>query len=107
MRAFVNTGPGLAEVRDVEPPEPGPDVEFFIGGMAYLHSGEARYPIRVGHEWSGVVEQLLSPLTVSCQGRRVHRRHPLGGGVHKCGSSTARACGWVREPGTRTSRWHC
>ena len=70
MRAFVITGPGRAEVLDVEPPEPGAgeavvdveragvcgtDAEFFSGEMAYLHSGEAEYPIRIGHEWCGVV----------------------------------------------------
>jgi threonine dehydrogenase-like Zn-dependent dehydrogenase len=26
----------------------GTDVEFFSGEMAYLHQGQARYPIRLG-----------------------------------------------------------
>ena len=70
MRAFVITGPGQAEVHDIDPPEPGPgqvvvnveragvcgtDREFFTGHMAYLHTGEAHYPVRIGHEWCGVV----------------------------------------------------
>ena len=28
----------------------GTDVEFFTGDMAYLASGEANFPLRIGHE---------------------------------------------------------
>lgn len=33
----------------------GTDVEFFTGEMAYLSSGEAHFPLRLGHEWCGKV----------------------------------------------------
>ena len=33
----------------------GTDVEFFTGDMAYLASGEANFPLRIGHEWCGRV----------------------------------------------------
>ena len=33
----------------------GTDVEFFSGDMAYLASGEAHFPLRIGHEWCGRV----------------------------------------------------
>jgi threonine dehydrogenase-like Zn-dependent dehydrogenase len=33
----------------------GTDVEFFTGEMAYLASGEAHFPLRIGHEWCGKV----------------------------------------------------
>ena len=33
----------------------GTDVEFFMGDMAYLASGEAHFPLRIGHEWCGRV----------------------------------------------------
>ena len=33
----------------------GTDVEFFTGEMAYLSSGEAHFPLRIGHEWCGKV----------------------------------------------------
>jgi threonine dehydrogenase-like Zn-dependent dehydrogenase len=54
MRAFIVTGPGQAELTEVERPRPaagqvivdvqrvgvcGTDVEFFTGGMAYLGQG--------------------------------------------------------------------
>ena len=70
MRAFVITGPGQGAVRDIDPLSPSPgqvvvdveragvcgtDMEFFTGHMAYLRTGEAHYPVRIGHEWCGVV----------------------------------------------------
>ena len=36
----------------------GTDVEFFTGEMAYLHQGHATYPMRLGHEWAGVVSEV-------------------------------------------------
>ena len=36
----------------------GTDVEFFTGEMAYLASGEAHFPLRIGHEWCGRVIQI-------------------------------------------------
>jgi len=73
MRAFVITGPGHGEVQDVDPPVARPgevvvavdragvcgtDAEIFAGGMSYLESGEAVYPIRIGHEWCGRVVEV-------------------------------------------------
>ena len=66
MRAFVITGPGAAEVRELPRPEPragevvvdveragvcGTDVEFYTGEMAYLHTDQAAY--RSGSATSG------------------------------------------------------
>ena len=63
--AFVIIGPGRAEVLAVPAPVARPgevvvdvercgvcgtDAEFFSGEMAYLHTGEAGYPLRIGHE---------------------------------------------------------
>jgi threonine dehydrogenase-like Zn-dependent dehydrogenase len=36
----------------------GTDVEFFTGEMAYLASGEAHFPLRIGHEWCGKVIEI-------------------------------------------------
>src|SRR5690625_5318978 len=70
MRALVITAPGRAEVQEVPSPTPGPgevvvdvdragicgtDIEIFHGEMAYLRSGHARFPMRIGHEWTGIV----------------------------------------------------
>ncbi|MEV6302535.1 alcohol dehydrogenase catalytic domain-containing protein [Actinoplanes sp. NPDC051861] len=108
MRALVFTGPGKAEVQEV--PEPvaaagqvvveveragvcGTDVELFSGEMSYLHSGRSSYPLRPGHEWSGVVTALGAGVDESWRGRRVtgdtmiacgRCRRCLGGRHHVC-----------------------
>ena len=93
MRAFVITGPGRAEVAEVAEPVPvpgqvvvdvrragvcGTDVEFFTGEMSYLHSGEAAYPVRIGHEWSGVVSAVGAGVAADWLGRRVTGDTMLG-----------------------------
>ena len=70
MKAFVVTAPHEGAIRDVPDPVAsegtvivdvhrtgicGTDVEFWTGDMAYLHQGHATYPMRLGHEWCGVV----------------------------------------------------
>ena len=108
MRAFVITGPGQGAVRDIDPPSPAPgqvvvdveragvcgtDMEFFTGHMAYLRTGEAHYPVRIGHEWCGVVARAGDEATASWVGQRVtgdtmlgcgRCRRCLGGRQHLC-----------------------
>ena len=70
VRAFVIEGPGRGRVREVDPPVASPAGSSWTsrgsacaartsscsrGEMAYLHSGEAAYPLRIGHEWCGTV----------------------------------------------------
>jgi threonine dehydrogenase-like Zn-dependent dehydrogenase len=93
MRAFVLTGPGHGEVQELDPPLPRPgevivsveraglcgtDVELFTGELGYLHTGEARYPIRIGHEWCGVVAATGQGVDRSWTGRRVTGDTMLG-----------------------------
>jgi len=108
MKAFVITAPGEASVQDVAPPVAGPgqvvvdvarvgvcgtDVEFFTGEMQYLHDGKARYPMRIGHEWTGTVTTLGDGVDRKWLGRRVtgdtmlgcgHCRLCLAGRQHVC-----------------------
>jgi threonine dehydrogenase-like Zn-dependent dehydrogenase len=117
MRAFVITGPGRAEVRDVEPPKPGAsevvveveragvcgtDAEIFSGKMAYLHSGEAEYPIRIGHEWCGVVAAVGEDVDPSWVGLRVTGDTMLGcGRCDRCSSGRQHLCADRYEIGVR------
>jgi threonine dehydrogenase-like Zn-dependent dehydrogenase len=93
MRAFVIVRPGRGETREVERPNAGPgevvvdvdrvglcgtDVELFTGRMAYLASGEATYPIRIGHEWTGVVSRVGIGVKATLLGRRVTGDTMLG-----------------------------
>src|SRR5215467_8099596 len=86
MRAFVVTAPCVAEVRDVDRPVPingqvivdveragvcGTDAEIFAGHMSYLETGDAGYPIRIGHEWSGTVSAVGDDVDTAWVGRRV------------------------------------
>ena len=120
MRAFVLTAPGRAEVRDVPEPEPGPgevvvaveragvcgtDVEFFTGEMAYLHSGEAAYPMRIGHEWCGVVASAGAGVDPAWVGRRVTGDTMLGCGTcDRCTAGRQHLCADRYEIGIRNGR---
>jgi len=117
MRAFVITGPGQAEVLDLDPPEPRPgqvvvnveragvcgtDREFFTGHMAYLHTGEAHYPVRIGHEWCGVVARAGDESTASWVGRRVTGDTMLGcGRCPRCLGGRQHLCAERFEIGVR------
>lgn len=116
-RAFIITGPGGAEVREVSAPVAGPgevvvdvercgvcgtDAEFFSGEMAYLHTGEAAYPIRIGHEWAGVVAAVGSDVDGSWLGRRVTGDTMLGcGRCERCLDGRQHLCADRHEIGIR------
>jgi len=117
MRAFVITGPGRAEVQQVKAPEPGPgevvvdveragvcgtDMEFFSGAMSYLHTGQARYPMRIGHEWSGTVSAVGAGVDEEWIGRRVTGDTMLGcGRCARCRSGRQHVCADRYEIGIR------
>ncbi|MCA2214291.1 zinc-dependent alcohol dehydrogenase [Jidongwangia harbinensis] len=117
MRAFVITEPGRAEVREVDEPVPGPgeavvrveragvcgtDLEFFSGDMTYLHTGEAAYPIRIGHEWCGTVSAVGAEADPDWVGRRVTGDTMLGcGRCPRCRSGRQHLCADRYEIGIR------
>lgn len=108
MRAFVVTGPHEAGVQEVPDPTPGPgqvvvdvarvgvcgtDVEFFTGEMAYLHSGHAQYPMRLGHEWCGTVSAVGDGVDPSWLGRRTTGDTMLGcGRCRRCTAGRQHVC---------------
>ncbi|MEV0594599.1 zinc-dependent alcohol dehydrogenase [Nonomuraea cavernae] len=117
MRALVITGPGQAGVREVEPPEAGPgevvvdvervgvcgtDVELFTGTLPYLHTGQAAYPLRIGHEWSGAVRAVGDGVDPSWLGRRVTGDTMLGcGRCARCAAGRGHVCADRYEIGIR------
>ncbi|MEO3753233.1 alcohol dehydrogenase catalytic domain-containing protein [Streptomyces sp. B6B3] len=121
MRAFVITEPGRGGVEDVEPPTAAPghvvvdveragvcgtDVEFFTGAMAYLHQGHARYPMRPGHEWCGVVTALGDGVERGWLGQRVTADTMLGcGRCRRCRAWRHHVCDDRFEIGVRGG-WH-
>jgi threonine dehydrogenase-like Zn-dependent dehydrogenase len=118
MRAFVITGPGKAEVQATDEPVPGAgevvvdveragvcgtDMEFFSGEMAYLDSGEAAYPVRIGHEWSGVVAAVGAGADPAWIGRRVTGDTMLGcGHCRRCRAGRQHLCADRYEIGIRS-----
>lgn len=102
------TGPGECSVEDVAPPTAGPgevvvdvarvgvcgtDVEFFTGEMAYLHDGHATYPMRLGHEWCGVVSAVGAGVDRAWLRRRVSGDTMLGcGRCERCRSGRQHLC---------------
>lgn len=117
MKAYVVTAPNTGAVQDVSPPvaEPGQvvvdihrvgvcgtDVEFFSGAMAYLHQGHASYPIRLGHEWCGVVSAVADDVDQAWLGRRVTGDTMIGcGHCSRCLSGRHNVCEKRFEIGIR------
>ena len=117
MRAFVVHSPGRSSIEEVESPVPGfnevvvevaragvcgTDVEFFNGDMAYFQTGEAQYPIRLGHEWCGTVTSLGEGADQRWLGRRVTGDTMLGCGTCKrCATGRQHVCADRHEIGIR------
>jgi 2-desacetyl-2-hydroxyethyl bacteriochlorophyllide A dehydrogenase len=117
VKAFVITAPQEGAVHDVPNAVAGPgevvvdisragvcgtDVELWSGEMAYLHQGHARYPLRPGHEWCGVVSALGANVDASWLGRRVTGDTMLGcGRCHRCLSGRHNVCEDRLEIGIR------
>jgi len=120
MKAFVVRGPEDAGVEDVPEPTAGPgevliqvrragvcgtDVEFYTGHMQYLHDGQASYPIRLGHEWMGVVTAVGDGVDASWVGRRVTGDTMLGCGTcRRCLDGRHHVCEFRTELGIRNGR---
>ncbi|MEY3469871.1 MAG: hypothetical protein RLZZ575_331, partial [Actinomycetota bacterium] len=108
MKAFVVTAPHTSGVQDVKEPKAGPgqvvvdvtrvgvcgtDVEFFTGEMAYLHSGHEKYPLRLGHEWCGVISEVGDGVDKKHLGKRVTGDTMLGcGNCYRCKNSRQHVC---------------
>ncbi len=117
MRAFVLTGPGEFEVREIDRPVAAPeqvvvdveragvcgtDHEFFTGEMAYLRDRQAVFPIRLGHEWSGTVGSVGTDVDPAWLGRRVIGDTMLGcGACPRCLQGHQHVCEFRYEVGIR------
>ncbi|HEY6748712.1 MAG TPA: alcohol dehydrogenase catalytic domain-containing protein [Mycobacteriales bacterium] len=120
IRAAVLTGPGECSVQEVAAPVAaagevvvdvervgvcGTDVEFFTGEMAYLHSGHARYPMRLGHEWAGTVAAAGPGVDPGWVCRRVMGDTMLGDGTcRRCRRGHQHVCADRQEVGIRGGR---
>lgn len=86
MKAIIIAGPGDARIIETEKPKVGKtdvlarvvysgicgtDLSIFSGDMNLVRDGSIKYPVRIGHEWSGVVEQIGEDVTEFKPGDRV------------------------------------
>jgi threonine dehydrogenase-like Zn-dependent dehydrogenase len=120
MRAFVLEGPRDGSVHEVAAPVPAPgevviqvervgvcgtDMEFYSGDMAYLHSGHASYPLRLGHEWAGIVTAVGAGVDPGWAGRRVTGDTMLGDRTcRRCRRGDQHVCENRQEVGIRGGR---
>lgn len=78
----------------------GTDVELFTGEMSYLNTGVSSYPLRPGHEWSGVVSGIGAGVDPSWAGRRVTGDTMIGcGQCRRCWAGRHHVCADRRELG--------
>lgn len=86
MRALIVEGPSKIALREVEEPVLkddeilcrvsysgicGTDLAIYTGETNFVREGQIKYPVRIGHEWSGRVERVGSAVTKFKPGDRV------------------------------------
>ena len=119
MKAYVVTAPHEGGVQDVADAVArdgevvvdmhrvgvcGTDMEFWTGEMAYLQTGISHYPMRLGHEWCGVVSALGDGVDAAWLGRRVVGDTMIGcGDCDRCRSGRHHVCETRSELGVRGS----
>jgi len=117
VRAFIVTAPREAGVYEVDAPVAalggvvvdvervgvcGTDVDFYTGEMQYLHDGHAHYPMRLGHEWSGIVRAVGDGVDETWLQQRVMGDTMLGcGKCRRCLNSLQHVCEFRFEVGVR------
>ena len=117
MKAFVVYSPRQSSIDEVAAPVARPghvivdvaragvcgtDVEFFNGDMAYFETGEAKYPMRLGHEWCGTVSALGEGVDRRWLSRRVTGDTMLGcQNCKRCRSGLQHVCADRFEIGIR------
>ncbi len=108
VRAVVITGRREASVQEVVEPIAGEgdvivevhrvglcgtDSAFFTGDMPFLHDGRARFPMRIGHEWMGVVVDTGPGVGSELLGQRVTGDTMLGcRGCNRCAAGRQHTC---------------
>ena len=116
MKVLVVKAPGIIGYEELEKPVPGPhevvskvvccgicgtDVEIYHGDTSLARNGMLRYPIRIGHEWAGVVESVGSEVRDFAPGDRViSDTGSTCGQCEACLSGNFRQCKAARSLGT-------
>ena len=86
MKTFLSFGYGRSEIVEMETPKVtsdmvlvkvcycgicGTDQDLFSSDCSFVENGQVTYPVRLGHEWSGIVEAVGSNVTEFKKGDKV------------------------------------
>ena len=121
MKALILEKPGRIRMADVPKPKPGPkdvvsrvcysgicatDMALLDGTLFAGQPEMVRYPIRIGHEWSGIVEEVGSEVTGFSPGDKVVGDDSVPcGDCLDCLSGNYLLCPNVRSVGTVGNAW--
>ena len=116
MKVLVAQEPGLAKYVNLPKPEAkgdsvvvkvkacgicATDISILRGDAPFMHDGSTTYPVRFGHEWSGIVESVGEKVTKFKPGDKVISDSGVSCGVCKaCTSGHFRECKHSRAVGT-------
>ncbi len=116
MKALTVIRPGHAEFQEVEKPKAednmilirvvragicATDYSIYSGESSFVRDGLIRYPVRFGHEWSGVVEAVGENVKKFRKGDRVYADNGVScGKCPACRSGNFAECPHIRSVGT-------
>lgn len=116
MKAIVVHAPGDVRLVEYDKPVPGPrdvvsrvvfsgicgtDLGILSGKISFVKDGRVRFPARIGHEWSGVVDSVGAEVTEFKPGDRVVSDTAVSCGVcENCLSGKHWKCRFGRPLGT-------
>lgn len=77
------------------------DLAIYTGESSFVKSGEIKYPCRIGHEWSGIVEEVGEHVTKFKKGDRVITDNGVScGECESCKSGNRFGCTQIMSVGT-------
>jgi len=116
MKALIISNPGNAQIIEVSTPVPGPrdvvvkviysgicgtDISIFNGTTNFVNDGLIKYPVRIGHEWSGIVSEVGAEVNNFKPGDRVVADAGVScGKCSDCLCGKYELCKYVKSVGT-------
>lgn len=116
MKAYIAERPGVLSLIDTPRPEVGPsdvltrvkytgicatDLAIMSGETSFVRDGLITYPVRIGHEWSGIVEEVGRDVTDFMPGDKVVGDNGVPcGKCRDCLTGKSYLCRFARSVGT-------
>lgn len=116
MKAIIVYNPSDIRMVDVDKPKFGPkdvlikvaysgicgtDLSILGGDMSFVRDGLIKYPVRIGHEWSGIVEEFGEEVEGFRKGDRVVADNVVScGKCEQCRNWRFNLCENIRSVGT-------